>query len=220
MYAKLVNGELIAAPQDLVLEDGKIIVNFNRSIAKMLEHGYRPVIDSKPGYDVDTQYCRFVNYTDNGRYIRAEYTVENIEFSELEIQTQEAQKAMEFLNIDLQEQIQMLPAEQALEVSSLYPDWMVGVDYKVGYMVNYEGVLYKVLQAHTSQADWTPDVAHSIFAKVLVGDEVQEWEQPEATNPYMKGDRVMYKGVMYESVIDNNVWSPEAYASGWKIVEE
>lgn len=111
--------------------------------------------------------------------------------------------------------------EQAVEVQSIYPDWKSDVDYEVGERVLYEDILYKVLTAHKSQSDWTPDVAVSLFAKVLIVDPnvVPEWEQPDSTNPYMKGDKVMYNGVTYESLIDNNTWSPESYPAGWKVIE-
>lgn len=49
---------------------------------------------------------------------------------------------------------------------------------------------------------------------------IPEWEQPDSTNPYMKGDKVRYKGVVYVSLIDNNVWSPADYSAGWQIVDE
>ena len=86
----------------------------------------------------------------------------------------------------------------------------------------YGGVLYKCLQAHTGQSDWTPTAAPSLWAKVLVETDehgqqtaIKEWEQPDSTNPYSKGDKVTYKGKTYESSIDSNVWSPEAYPAGW-----
>lgn len=227
MYGKLVNGELVIAPNELELKDGSVILNFNRSIDKMLEHGFKPVIDVKPGYDVDKQYCKFVQYTDTGRYIRYEWEVEDIEFSEAEIQNQEAQKAMKMLNMNFNEQIQTLSDEQALEVPSIFPVWQVGVEYIVSFKVRHKDILYKVLQAHTSQEDWAPDVAVSLFAKVIVGEvnpdtgeqEVLDWAQPDSTNPYMIGDRVMFEGNIYESVTDNNVWSPADYPAGWRIIE-
>ena len=221
MYGKLVNGELIVAPQNLELEDGTIILDFNRSISAMLEYGFKPVIDTKPGYDVDTQYCDFVGYIDNVRYICYEWVITDIELSPAEIQNKEAQKAMEMLNIDFQDQVQTLPDEQALEVPSVFPVWTVGVEYMVDFKVRYNDILYKVIQAHTSQETWTPDVAPSLFAKVIVGEGevVPEWVKPDSTNPYMIGDRVTFEGVVYESLIDNNVWSPHEYPSGWKVVE-
>ena len=111
----------------------------------------------------------------------------------------------------------------ALEAVTLYPMWAVGVAYEVGIRVQYDGILYKVLIAHTSQEDWTPDVAVSLFAKVLIPDPIviPEWEQPDSTNPYMKGDKVIHNGVTYESMVDNNVWEPGAVGteSLWVVIE-
>lgn len=110
--------------------------------------------------------------------------------------------------------------EQAVEVPVLYPTWAIDVAYEVGERVLYNEVLYKILTAHTSQADWTPDVAVGLFAKVLIVDPnvIPEWEQPDSTNPYMTGDKVTYNGKTYVSIVDNNVWSPDAY--GWDEVTE
>ena len=107
--------------------------------------------------------------------------------------------------------------EQALSVPVLYPAWRSGVDYVTGQRVLHGGVLYKALQDHTSQDDWTPDAAPSLFAKVLIPDAetIQEWEQPDSTNPYSKGDKVTHNGKMWVSTIDNNVWEPGVY--GWEI---
>lgn len=97
--------------------------------------------------------------------------------------------------------------------------WQPDYEYDIDDYVIYDSVIYKVIQAHTSQDDWTPDVAPSLFAKALTKpNEVLPWEQPDSTNPYMKGDRVLFNDKTYESLIDNNVWSPEAYPAGWKEV--
>lgn len=108
--------------------------------------------------------------------------------------------------------------EQALEVPSLYPEWNIDEFYAVGERVLYNDILYKVLQTHTSQENWTPDVASSLFTKVLIPDAnvIPEWVQPDSTNPYMTGDKVMYGGKVYVSTVDNNVWSPDSY--GWNEV--
>ena len=109
--------------------------------------------------------------------------------------------------------------EQALSVSVLYPAWRSGVDYAAGSRVLYNDVLYKVLQAHTSQDDWPPDFAPSLFAMVLIPDEtaIPEWEQPDSTNPYSAGDKVTHNGKTWVSDIDNNVWEPGVY--GWTEIE-
>lgn len=111
----------------------------------------------------------------------------------------------------------------ALKMTELFPHWSGNSKECVkDDKVLYNDVLYKVLQNHTSQGGWTPEAAPSLFAKVLTSTtgEILEWEQPSSTNPYMKGDKVKFNGKIYESIIDNNVWSPEAYPQGWKEVIE
>ena len=105
--------------------------------------------------------------------------------------------------------------EQALSVPVLYPAWRYGVSYTVGQRVLYKSVLYKVLQDHTAQADWTPKAAPSLFSQVLIPDydTIPEWVQPDSTNPYAKGDKVTHNGKTWVSDIDNNVWEPSVY--GW-----
>ncbi|HIX84938.1 MAG TPA: hypothetical protein H9979_10470 [Candidatus Megamonas gallistercoris] len=113
--------------------------------------------------------------------------------------------------------------EVAEKIPEMFPAWDESdKQYKTGDRVQYNGVLYKVLQDHTSQSTWTPTDAPSLFAKVLTSTDGTplEWQQPDSTNPYMKGDKVLYNGKIYESIIDNNVWSPEAYPSGWQEIEE
>ena len=116
--------------------------------------------------------------------------------------------------------------EQALEVQSLYPEWEAlaeGTTLHVGDRVNYQGFLYNVLQEHQKQSTWNPVDAPSLFAKVLIPDPsvIPEWEQPDSTNPYMKGDKVAHNGHTWESLIDGNVWEPGAVGteSLWKVVE-
>lgn len=109
---------------------------------------------------------------------------------------------------------------EALENTELFPTWSSDKTYESEDRVRYEGILYKCLQGHTAQSDWTPTAASSLWAKVLIPDPevIPEWEQPDSTNPYMNGDRVSYNGKIYESLIDNNVWSPDAYPAGWSEV--
>ena len=108
--------------------------------------------------------------------------------------------------------------EQATNAPAVYPEWRSEVEYVANDRVLYNDILYKVLSGHISQEDWTPDVAVSLFAKVLIPDEniIPEWEQPDSTNPYMTGDKVTYNGKTYVSTIDNNVWAPDTY--GWQEV--
>ena len=111
--------------------------------------------------------------------------------------------------------------EVAVDVPRIYPQWNgEGVAYVTGDRVLYADVLYKVLMDHTSQMDWAPDVAPSLFVKVLTDEagNILPWEQPGATNPYMKGDKVTHNGQTWVSLIDNNVWEPTVGAL-WEIEE-
>lgn len=117
--------------------------------------------------------------------------------------------------------------EQALEVQILYPNWEDLEDettLKVGDRVNYDGILYNVIQEHQKQKTWNPADTPSLFAKVLIPDSsvIPEWEQPTSTNGYMIGDKVTHNSKTWESLVDNNVWEPGAVGteSLWKEVTE
>ena len=113
--------------------------------------------------------------------------------------------------------------EVAEKIPEVFPAWDgSGKEYKKDDRVQYNDVLYKVLQNHTSQSIWTPTDAPSLFAKVLTSTtgEPQEWQQPDSTNAYKIGDKVIYNGKIYESTIDNNVWSPADYPAGWREINE
>lgn len=109
--------------------------------------------------------------------------------------------------------------EQAFQNKDLYPDWNGnGVLLWVGDIVYYKESIYKVLQSHTTQLDWAPDVAVSLFVKISI-EEIPEWEKPDSTNPYMLGDKVRFEGHIYESTMDYNIWSPSEYPAGWRMIE-
>lgn len=115
----------------------------------------------------------------------------------------------------LVKQADTLPDEEILNVPCFVEKWKAGISYVTGKRVKYNDVIYKVLQDHTSQEDWTPENAPSLFSKVLIPDEnvIPEWEQPDSTNPYMTGDKVTHSGETWVSNVDNNVWQPGVY--GW-----
>lgn len=126
-------------------------------------------------------------------------------------------EAMDFAGATLSE-------ENALVCVHLYRPWAVGASYKVDeyltYGVNSVGdpQLYKVVQAHTSQADWTPDSVPALYTPIgLNDDSYPVWSQPTgAHDAYNTGDIVEHNGKLYRSLIDGNVWSPEAYPQGWE----
>ena len=108
--------------------------------------------------------------------------------------------------------VQSLQPADALEGVELFPTWKTDAAYDVGYKVRHGGILYACLQPHTSQAGWEPGVAPSLWAKVLIPDPdvIPDWEQPDSTNPYSKGDKVRHNGKIWVSTIDGNVWEPGA----------
>lgn len=119
-----------------------------------------------------------------------------------------------------------LPDDKAMEVADLYPAWETLKAYTVDEILKYgvndngETQLYKVIQAHTSQADWTPDTATSLYKKIGFTDSgTPIWTQPlGAADAYMKDDIVSFENQLWISTIDNNVWQPGVY--GWNVYEQ
>ena len=104
--------------------------------------------------------------------------------------------------------------ETALTGVELFPAWAVGKAYYIGDRVQYNGALYKCVQAHTSQADWTPDATPALWVAVSV-DAWPEWVQPAgAHDAYHRGDKVSYRGKHYICTADANVYAPDVY--GWE----
>ena len=109
-----------------------------------------------------------------------------------------------------------LTDEDALQAVELFPQWVTGHAYAVDERLQYKNVLYRVVQAHTSQADWTPDITPALFVVVSL-DEWPEFVQPTgAHDAYKKGDKITFNGKHYISLIDANVYSPTAYPAGWQ----
>ena len=112
-----------------------------------------------------------------------------------------------------------LPDQDALEAPELFPLWQTGMLYEPDVRVAYDGQLYRCIQAHTSQADWTPDATPALWAEVAKPGEIPVWRQPAgAHDAYQTGDKVHYPdaaGPVYVSTVDNNVWAPDVY--GWEL---
>ena len=195
----------------------------------------------------------------------------------------------------IEDAVSSLDDETAVTVPSLFTPWKPGEAVEVGDRRYYATRLYKVVQAHTTQADWTPDVTPALWAvlgdpgeagtiddpitaargmeyeyglyyfdpedgktylcerigeaeggKIILqylpheligqyfsaaesgeteepaepdtGDTYPEWVQPTgAHDAYNTGDIVMYNGTAYRSLIDGNVWAPDAYPQGWEV---
>lgn len=103
--------------------------------------------------------------------------------------------------------------DSVYEYPELFEKWVGdGREYREGAKLSYDGVVYRVLTTHNSQESWNPKDAPSLFARVLNPDPevIPDWEQPDSTNPYMKGDKVRHVEKIWVSLVDNNVWEPGA----------
>ena len=113
-----------------------------------------------------------------------------------------------------------LSDEQVAAVTAAFPAWSGdGVKVSVGDLRVFDGVLFRCVQAHRSQADWTPDKVPALWTPVreTKGTTPDPFVQPTgAADAYSVGDRVTFEGKVYESTIDANVWSPTGYPAGWK----
>lgn len=123
---------------------------------------------------------------------------------------------------------QSLTDDEAMEVATVYPKYVIGKAYKTNEMFTYgenavsDPQLYRVVQDHTSQADWTPDATPSLYTPIGLTDEGYPiWSRPTgAHDAYNTGDIVDYNGALYKSLIDGNVYSPDEYPSGWELYTE
>jgi len=121
-----------------------------------------------------------------------------------------------------------LPEKTALEIPYVYDSWKKGRAYVIDEYLTYgtntvgDPQLYKVVQAHTSQEDWTPDITPALYTPIgLDNSGYPIWAQPTgAHDAYNIGDIVNYNGALYKSLIDGNVYSPEAYPDGWELYTE
>ena len=105
--------------------------------------------------------------------------------------------------------------ETALTGVELFPMWAIGRAYAAGDRVQHGGILYKCVQAHTSQADWTPDATQALWVVVSI-EEFPEWVQPTgAHDAYNIGDKVTYNGQHYICTSNANVYAPDVY--GWQL---
>lgn len=119
----------------------------------------------------------------------------------------------------IEEAAAALSDEQALSGIELFPVWKPRKEYETGERVSYLNKLYKVIQSHASQADWTPDIATSLYIEVALPGVIPVWKQPAgAHDAYQTGDKVYYpdkEGHIYVSIMDNNIWAPDVY--GWNM---
>lgn len=114
-----------------------------------------------------------------------------------------------------------LSDEDALNGVELFPAWAADTSYALDVRVRYGDKLYKCVQVHTSQSEWTPPNVPALWTEVAKPGEIPVWKQPTgAQDAYNKGDKVHYPnadGPVYVSTVDANVWAPGIY--GWELSE-
>lgn len=110
---------------------------------------------------------------------------------------------------EIQDALMVTPLE------GLYcPPYQVGVPYKAGDVLEYEGVLYEVIQPHTSQQDWPPNLLPSLYKEHRPEGAITHWKQPlGAQDAYQVGDKVFHAGKFWISTLNANVWAPGV--AGW-----
>lgn len=173
-----------------------------------MAHG-KPVIESEPPY-VREGYHIEESWVDDGYSIRHCYDVVPDEGTA-------AQAALALSRL----QFRSLPDAAAYEFRALADGWVAGQSYygpedAIGApqsRVLYGGHLYKCLKSHVAQEGWEPTAAPSLWAVILPGQEgsgveVGEWVQPDSTNGYSIGDKVIYNGKLWESIVNDNVDVP------------
>lgn len=124
--------------------------------------------------------------------------------------------------------VRSLNDEDAMEVATVFPQYEVGKNYKVDDIFTYgennvgDPQLYRVVQEHTSAAEWIPSEAPSLYSPIGLTEEGYPiWSRPTgAHDAFDAGDIVDFNGTLYESLINGNTYSPDEYPAGWKVVTE
>lgn len=112
-----------------------------------------------------------------------------------------------------------LSEDELLGMIDLYESYEIGKSYQADDIFKYGDKLYKVIQEHTSQEDWIPSELPALYLSMMPENVIPEWVQPTGSHDsYSIGDKVIFEGRVYESIIDGNTWSPVDYPQGWQEV--
>lgn len=134
-------------------------------------------------------------------------------------------QVMEQFGKALQMFVQSLNDEEAMEVATVFPKYEVGKAYKENELFTFgvnevgDPQLYRVVQVHTSQEDWMPNITPALYTPIGLTEEgYPVWSKPTgAHDAYNMGDVVDYNGTLYESLINGNSYSPDEYPAGWQV---
>lgn len=140
--------------------------------------------------------------------------------AEAEAKTQPMSQS-EILRMLMQQIVATLDVDDATasRMVDYYPEWATGRSYATGIMVQYGGVLYKCVQAHTSQTGWAPDATPALWDAVQYRNGYRVIpETITATGAFELGECGWWGDHLYKSLVATNVWTPEAYAAGWEVI--
>lgn len=177
---------------------------------KEIERGYSTVYQRRDIHRVTVE-DEDGERTEMWRYEERKMTP--AEYTEMQAESASAVASITFVTLAEGGQIDDVTAGEHVD---LFSPWAAGVAYAVGNIRTHGDKLYRCLQAHTSQEDWTPDAAASLWA--LIADPAEEWpawSQPVgAHDAYDIGDQVSHGGKHWVSDVGGNVWEPGVY--GWR----
>lgn len=179
-----------------------------------------PNEESIMSFDYTNPIAQIVNKEDGKTYFKLFSDPRKFEVN----RSLDNEKEMSLIRSVVKVSAQSFTDEQALAVKDIYDPFEVGRSYSQNEFFTYNGDLYKVNQAHTSQDQWVPGETgtESLYTKVVLNSSGYPiWKQPTgAHDAYNIGDIVEYKGTLYKSLIDGNVWAPDSYPQGWEIYTE
>ena len=183
--------------------------------------------DSKDGYSEDTTFQEVVLTEEQQERLEE---IQGIEFNEMDaalyvrdgIGGIPDNRSTEDKLID---KIIELNPDVISDLVEAIKEWVQGQEYSQNVYVRFEGVVYKTIHPIRFYEIGTPSERSDLYTRIgkQVDDgtiQAEEFRQPTgAHDAYNKGDRVLFNGKVYESLIDANTWSPDAYPQGWKVVE-
>lgn len=187
------------------------------------DEGYYQKIDWNDDADIETKVKAMYNIVN---FLSREMSIGRVPNNRKELETLldvTEQKLENPLSIAFVRMVQKGEIDEvsASEHADLFIQWSEYDNFIIGDLRQYKNKLYKCIQAHKGQADWTPDISISLWKECGVNENgIPEFSQPiSAGDAYMKGDEVIYNGIHYRSLIDNNVWSPDNYPTGWEVID-
>lgn len=172
-----------------------------------LQEGETPAIGAITSQTTVEEYETTTNYYKDGVLLKTEITYKKNPIA----------GRVESIETATAEVIQTLDDPRALKIASAYPEWEPGEAVIVSDKRKRGELLYRCAQAHTTQADWTPETTPALWVKIAAEGTIPDFIQPTgAHDAYQIGDKVNFNGNIYESLINANTYSPTAYPAGWK----